>query len=56
MLGRFRHRFSCRLTGRQPWKWRDVVWIYPLMDDEMTEAVMQKVVIYVSRRQNTVVQ
>ena len=30
--------------------------IYPLMEDEMTEAVVQEVETYVSRLQNTVAQ
>ena len=54
VLGSFHHRLAYRLTRRTPWRWRDVVCIYLLLEDEMTEAVMQEVQTYVSLRQNTV--
>ena len=54
--GRFHHRVACRLTGRKLKIGRYRVWIYPLMEDEMTEAGMQEVVTYASHPQNTVKQ
>ena len=56
VLGRFHHSLACRLTGGQTQRGRDLVRIYPLMEDEMTEAVVQEVETYVSRLQNTVAQ
>ena len=56
VLGRFRHRVAHRLTGRQPWKRRYRVWIYPPLEDVMAEARLQEVEIYVSRLQNTAAQ
>ena len=56
VLGGFYHRVSHRLTGRQPWKGRDVGFYYPLLEDAMVEAGLQEVETYVSRRQNTVAQ
>ena len=41
--GRFHHRVACRLTGRKLMIGRYRVWIYPLLEDEMTEAGMQEV-------------
>ena len=56
VLGSFHHRLAFRLTGRQPQIWRDVVWIYPLTENEMIEAGIQEMETYVSFRQNTVTQ
>ena len=56
VLGGFHHRLAHRLTGRQPWRGRDGVWIYPPLEDAMAEAGLQEVDTYVSRCQNTVAQ
>ena len=56
VLGVFHHRLAHRLTGRQPWRGRDGVWIYPPLEDAMAEAGLQEVDTYVSRCQNTVAQ
>ena len=53
VLGGFHHRVACKLTGRQPWKGRNGGWVSPPLEDEMTEAGLQEVENYVSRRQNT---
>ena len=45
-----------RLTGWQPQKRQDGVWIYPPLEDVMSEAGLQGVETYVSGRQNTVAQ
>ena len=41
---------------RQPWKGRDGSWVYPHMEDAMTEAGLQEVEIFISCHQNTMVQ
>ena len=56
VLGRFHHRATRRLTGRQPWRGRYSVWIYPPLEALMVEAELQEVDTYVSRRQKTVTQ
>ena len=56
VLGRFHHRVARRLTGRQPWRGRDGVWIKPPLEDVMAEAGLQEVETYVYRRQNTATQ
>ena len=33
VLGRFHHRVVLRLTGRQPRRGRDGVWVYSLLED-----------------------
>ena len=52
--GRFHHRVARRLTGRQPWRVRDELWLYPLLEYAMAEAGFQEVETYVSCHQNTV--
>ena len=39
--GQFHHRVVRRLTERQPWRVRDGVWVYPLLEDAMVEAGFQ---------------
>ena len=56
VLGGFYHRVVCRLTGSQPWRGRDEVWLYRPLEDAMVEAELQEVDTYVSRHQNTVAQ
>ena len=56
VLGGFHHRVARRLTGRQPRQVREIVWVYPPLEDAMTEAGFQDVDTYVSRRHNTVAQ
>ena len=46
--GGFHHRVVLRMTGRQPHIGRDGGWVYPLLEDTMTEAVLQEVETYVS--------
>ena len=55
VLGGFHHRVAHILTWRQPWKGRDGVWVYPLMEDAMAKAGLQEVETYTSRLHNTVV-
>ena len=43
-----------RLTGKQPHRGRDGVWIYPPLEDSMTEAELQEVDTYASCLQNMV--
>ena len=50
------HRVDYRLTGRQPWRGRDGVWIYPLLEYVMVEAVLQEIETYASCRHNMVAQ
>ena len=38
VLGGFHHRVALRLTGRQPWRGRDGVWVYPPLEDTTVEA------------------
>ena len=40
------------LTGRQPRRRQDVVWVYPLLEDAMAEVLFQDVETYISLRQN----
>ena len=54
--GGFHHSVAYRLTGRQPRRGRDGMWIYPLLEDAMEEAGLQEVETYVSLLQNTVAQ
>ena len=56
VLGGFHHRVACMLTGRQPQQGRDGMWKDPLLEDAMTEAVLQEMETYVSLRHNTVTQ
>ena len=56
VLGKFYHRMAHRLTGRQPRQGRDRVWVYPLLEDVMSEAGLQEVETYVYLQQNTVSQ
>ena len=55
-LGGFHHRVARMLMGRQPWKIRDDVWVYPLLEDAMAETGMQNMETYVSLCHNTVTQ
>ena len=43
VLGGFRYRLARSLISRKPWLGRDVVWIYPPLEDAMTEAGLQEV-------------
>ena len=56
VLGGFRHRVAHRLMGRQYRRGNDVGWVYPPLEDAMTEAGLQEVETYVSCRQNTLSQ
>ena len=56
VLGGFRHRVDRSLTGRQYWRGWDGVWVYPLLEDVMREAVLKEVETYVSLHQNTLTQ
>ena len=38
--GGFHHRVALRLTGRQPPRGRYGVWVYPLLEDAMAEALL----------------
>ena len=38
--------------GIQPWRGRDVVWVYPPLEAATAEAVMQEADTYVSLRHN----
>ena len=38
VLGGFRHRVACSLMGRQPRIGRDGGWVYPPLEEAMTEA------------------
>ena len=55
-LGGFHHRVDRRLTGRKPRKGQEEGWVYPQLEDTMTEAGLKGVETYVSRQQNTVAQ
>ena len=37
ILGGFQDRVALRLTGRQPWRGRDGVWVYPPLEDTTVE-------------------
>ena len=50
---RSHHRVSRKLTGRQPWRGKDGVWVYPLPKDATEEAGFQEVETYVSLLHNT---
>ena len=50
------HRLARRLMGRQPRQGVEGVLKYLPLDYTMTEAVLQEVETYISRRQNTVAQ
>ena len=39
----FQHRVARKLMGRQPWRGRDGVWVYPPLEDAMAEAGLQDV-------------
>ena len=41
ILGGFHHRVARRLTGRQPWIVWGCGWVYPLLEDAMSEAVLK---------------
>ena len=55
-LGGFHHRVDHRLTGRQPRRVWDSVWVYPLLEYAMAGVGLLEVETYVSRRQNSVAQ
>ena len=38
VLRGFQDRVALRLTGRQPWRGRDGVWVYPPLEDTTVEA------------------
>ena len=48
VLGGFHHRVARTLTGRQPWRGRNGIWVYPPLEEAMVELVLQEVDIYVS--------
>ena len=50
------HRVACRLTGRQPQRGWDELWVYPPMEDEIEEARFHDMDTYVSLHQNTATQ
>ena len=52
-MGGFHHKVACRLTGRRG---RDGGWVYPLLNEAISEAGLQEVETYFYRRQNTVAQ
>ena len=54
VLGGLHYRVARRLTGRQPRRGQERVWVYPPLEDEMEEAGLQEVETYVSRCHNTV--
>ena len=56
MFGGFHHRVARRLTGRQPWRRRDGVWVYPPLEDAMEEVLMKDMGTYDSHRYNMVAQ
>ena len=43
VLGGFHHRVNHRLMGKQPWQGRDIVWVYPPLEDAMEEEVLKEV-------------
>ena len=50
------HRVAFKLTGDQPRKVLDGIWVYPLLAKVKAEACLNEVETYISRRQNTVSQ
>ena len=55
-LGGFHHMVARRLTRQKPRKVQDGGWIYPPLEDVMSEAGLKEVDTYVSQHQNTVAQ
>ena len=47
VLGGFHHSVDHRMTGRQPQRGKDGVWIYPILEDAMAEVGLQEVGAYV---------
>ena len=43
ILGGLHHMVVHRLTGRQPWRGRDGVWVYTPLEEAMEEAGLQEV-------------
>ena len=56
VLGRFHHRVDRWLTGRQPRKGRDGVWVDPPTEDAMAEVGLQELDTYVYFHHNTLAQ
>ena len=56
LMGGFHHRVASRLKGRQYCRGRDGGWLYPILEEAMAKSGLQKVMAYISRRQNTVAQ
>ena len=56
MLGGFHHRVLRRLTGNMTQQNLDRMWAHPSLEEAMTEAGVQEVETYVTRRRNTVAQ
>ena len=59
-LGRFHHRVAHRLTGCQPQRILNGVWLYPPLAEAMAEAMegagLQEVETYIACHQNIVTQ
>ena len=55
-LGKFQHRFTRCITGRNPKRREGGGWEYPPLETEMEEAEFEDMVAYVLKRNNTVAQ
>ena len=55
-LDSFQSRVARKITGRQPWRRKDRIWIYPLMAGIMKETGMVGIRTSILRSQNTVTQ
>ena len=55
-LGKFQHRFTRWITGRNPKRGEGGGWEYPPLETEMEEAEFEDMVAYVLKRNNTVAQ
>ena len=53
-LGRFHHRFDCRLFGMQPNQDIEGIWEYPPLDAEMVAMGLEDVEAHVFIHQNTI--
>ena len=56
VLGRFHHKVARRMMGRQDSRRQDGGWMYPLLENVMTEVGLLEVETYIYHRYNTVVQ
>ena len=56
VLGEFYHRVARRLTDEQPWRGREYIWVYLLLEAAMSEVGLQEAKTYVYRRQNKAAQ